>query len=80
MKECPWCKSTDIKYSLTTSASQFKRSYHACFYCWDCNCYGPSVIYKPEKDEHRHTVASNEMLKQRAAEKWDFALKNFKIC
>jgi hypothetical protein len=46
--------------------------FHACFYCWDCNTYGPRVLYKPgTKNINRRDVEKNEQIKQVAAEKWN---------
>lgn len=71
MRECPWCKGTDIRYSIRTSTSNFKRIYHASFYCWDCNCYGPRIIYKPDDTMHRVDVERNLELKQQALNAWE---------
>lgn len=71
MKPCPFCGGTDIRYSLKASASICHRNYHACFYCWDCNTYGPRVLYTSDHNVHRYSVAENENIKQAAAEKWN---------
>lgn len=72
MRACPFCGSSDIRYSIKGSTSQFKPIFHACYYCWDCNTYGPRVLYKPDsKYIKRYDVEKNEKLRQVAAEKWD---------
>ena len=72
MKACPFCGSTDIRYSIKSSTSQFMPIFHACFYCWECNTYGPRVLYKPGiKNISRRDIEKNEQIKQVAAEKWN---------
>jgi transposase-like protein len=71
MKPCPFCGSSDIRYSIKTSTSNFKRIYHASWYCWDCNTYGPRVLYKPAEGVHRPTVENDEGLKLTALELWN---------
>jgi C4-type Zn-finger protein len=72
MKPCPFCGSTKIKYSLKTGTQYFKRIYHACWYCWDCNTYGPRVLYKPAEDVRcRETVERDEALKADALKLWE---------
>ena len=71
METCPFCGGSDIRYSLKASANIGRRNYHACFYCWNCNTYGPRVLYTADPDVHRHTVEHNEELKRAAAEKWN---------
>ncbi len=72
MKPCPFCGSTKIKYSIKTGTSNFKRIYHACWYCWDCNTYGPRVLYKPETNyPGRTNIERNEELKAEALKLWE---------
>ena len=72
MQACPWCKSTDIRYSVKKSNSLGKSTYHAAFYCWNCHCYGPRVLYKPEGKVPGHvTVERNEELKEQARLAWE---------
>ena len=71
MKPCPFCGSSDIRYSIKTGTSNFKRIYHASWYCWDCNTYGPRVLYKPAEDIHRSTIEKDEGLKLTALELWN---------
>ena len=71
MEKCPFCGGQDIRYSLKGSERFGRRTYHACFYCWDCNAYGPRVSYIAPPDVYRHEVEHNDALKQAAAEKWN---------
>jgi transposase-like protein len=71
MKPCPFCGSSDIRYSIKTGTSNFKRIYHASWYCWDCNTYGPRVLYKPAEGAHRSTVEKDETLKAAALKLWE---------
>ena len=71
MKSCPFCGSSDIRYSIKTGTSNFKRIYHASWYCWDCNTYGPRVLYKPAEDIHRSTIEKDETLKAAALKLWE---------
>ena len=72
MKACPFCGGTDIRYSLKSSTSQFQPIFYAAFYCWDCNTYGPRVLYKPEsKHARRYDIEKNEKIKAVAVEKWN---------
>ena len=71
MEKCPFCGGQDIRYSLKGSERFGRRTYHACFYCWDCNCYGPRIIYKPDSDVHRFDVERNTELRQQALVAWE---------
>jgi hypothetical protein len=71
MKPCPFCGSTKIKYSVKTTRQQFQPVWHAAFYCWDCNCYGPRALYKPNKDLRRWDVEKDENLKAQALDLWE---------
>lgn len=73
IKPCPFCQSTNIKYSLKTSG-RFTIIYHACFYCADCHTYGPRVRSKGfENNDYSRRVEAenNDALKEEALLKWN---------
>jgi calcineurin-like phosphoesterase family protein len=69
LRPCPYCGGSDIRYSIKSTTLQFKKAYHASMYCWDCNSYGPRVLYK--SDEHRYDVEHNENLRKQAESLWN---------
>lgn len=75
MKPCPFCRSTNIKYSVKTARVRFKDVYRVCMYCADCNTYGPRVIVKPEEEDAAYSmrtkISKDSYLQQFAEQKWD---------
>lgn len=52
LKPCPFCGSSDIRYSEKTATINWQTRYRLAFYCNKCHCYGPRFT-TPEKDSYR---------------------------
>ena len=70
---CPFCGSTDIRYSLKITG-RFDVRYHASMYCNKCHCYGARTL--TEKVNHndykgRHQIEQDETIKQKAVDLWN---------
>ena len=79
LKECPWCGSTKIKYSIKTKGSMYDFNtypatpysrYRACYYCASCGAYGPYVS-KEYQRPNRYDVEKDEQLRQAAEDRWN---------
>ena len=70
LKPCPYCGGEDIRYSLKTGTSDFKRIYHAAMYCFNCHCYGTRVLIK-NPEANRYDVERNEQYRKLAENKWN---------
>jgi hypothetical protein len=52
IKPCPFCHSTNIRYSSkTTGNNRRKIQRHLSMYCENCHCYGPRIIVTLEENE-----------------------------
>ena len=66
LKPCPFCGSTDIRYSIKIAMHRGnKRMHRVAMFCWDCNCYGARTLidtsgrklYHVEKDTRFEEIA-----------------------
>ena len=77
LKPCPFCGSTDIRYSLKITG-HFDVRYHASMYCNKCHCYGARTL--TEKVNHndykgRTQIEKDETIKQKAIDLWNTRTK-----
>lgn len=71
MQPCPFCKSTNIEYSIKVSSrTRTSSTYHMSMYCKNCFCYGPRILVKP-KETRRIDIENNITYKQRAIDAWN---------
>ena len=73
LKPCPFCESTDIRYSLKITG-HFDVRYYAAMYCNKCHCYGPRTLTKvvPHDDyKGRQEIEKDNSVKQEAIEAWN---------
>ena len=75
-KPCPFCGSTDIRYSVKNAPDRvdhnfnhFKR-YYLAMYCFDCHCYGKRVLLD-EPNVSRYTLSRDEKYEEMAKEAWN---------
>lgn len=70
VKPCPFCRSTNIKYSV-----KGKRYYYqAAYYCRDCNCYGPRILSEHVAETsypQKCAILREGSLQQQAEEAWN---------
>ena len=67
LKPCPFCGSTDIRYSLKITG-HFDVRYHASMYCNKCHCYGArtlTTVVKNDDYKGRTTIENDETVKQK---------------
>ena len=74
IKSCPFCKSSNIRYSCKKSGRWSECYYSASMYCFDCNSYGPRVL--SEKFEDRDYSRAREIredseLRRKAIDAWN---------
>lgn len=67
LKDCPFCGSNNIDYSVKTAG---RIGYHMSMYCKDCHCYGKRVLIKPT-EKRLSDIAKNSKYKQLAIEAWN---------
>ena len=70
LKPCPFCGSTDIRYSLKITG-HFDVRYHASMYCNKCHCYGARTLTESVSHNDykgRHYIEQDETIKQKAIE------------
>lgn len=61
IKPCPFCNSTDIRYSTkTTGTNRWKIQRHIAMYCNNCHCYGPRIIITLAENESYEDVNSEK--------------------
>ena len=73
LKPCPFCGSTDIRYSLKITG-HFEVRYHASMYCNKCHCYGArtlTTVVKNNDYKGRTTIENDETVKQKAIDAWN---------
>lgn len=73
LKPCPFCGSTDIRYSLKVTG-HFDVRYHASMYCNKCHCYGARTVTEQVSDNDykgRSSIERDETIKQKAIEAWN---------
>ena len=73
LKPCPFCGSTDIKYSLKITG-HFDVRYHASMYCNKCHCYGARTLTKSIRHNDykgRHQIEADESIRKQAEEAWN---------
>lgn len=68
---CPFCKGTDILYSVKTTSLSYKRAWHISMYCNNCHCYGPRVLIKPDKALTRHVIEHDSEFRLLAEKAWN---------
>ena len=74
---CPFCGSTDIRYSLKITG-RFDVRYHASMYCNKCHCYGArtlTTVVKNNDYKGRTTIENDETIRQKAIDKWNTRTK-----
>ena len=71
LKPCPFCGNTDIRFSVKTTTTQFKRAYHFAMYCPKCHCYGARVLLKHDGKMGRYDIERNDGFKRHAIEVWN---------
>lgn len=69
LKNCPFCGSNKIGYSIKTCGS-YRGQYHVAMYCKDCNCYGKRTLIKPTETA-RWEIEKNESYKELAIQAWN---------
>jgi Lar family restriction alleviation protein len=70
---CPFCGSTDIRYSLKVTG-RFDVRYHASMYCNKCHCYGTRTLTKTVRHDDykgRRSIEYDSETKQEAIEAWN---------
>ena len=70
---CPFCGSTDIRYSLKITG-HFGVRYHASMYCNKCHCYGARTLTeKVNQNDYkgRYHIEQDETIKQKAVDIWN---------
>ena len=71
IKECPFCKGTDIKYSTkTTGNNRYKIQRHISMYCNDCYAYGPRLLVTLDENESYKNINDPKYVNM-AIEKWN---------
>lgn len=78
LKPCPFCGSTDIRYSLKITGC-FAVRYHASMYCNKCHCYGARTLTENVSQydyKGRTNIEQDETIKQKAIEKWNTRIQN----
>lgn len=71
LKNCPFCGSNKIGYSIKTCGS-YRGQYHVAMYCKDCNCYGKRTLIKLTEEEYRrYDVENNKEYKELAIQAWN---------
>lgn len=73
LKPCPFCGSTDIRYSLKVTG-HFDIRYHAAMYCNKCHCYGARTLTKiiRHDDYHgRRQIEEDKDIRQQAEDAWN---------
>ena len=69
LKNCPFCGSNNIDYSIKTCGS-YRGQYHIAMYCKECNCYGKRTLIKPTETA-RWEIEKNESYKELAIQAWN---------
>lgn len=69
LKNCPFCGSNNIDYSIKTCGS-YRGQYHIAMYCKECNCYGKRTLIKPTETA-RWEIEKNESYKELAIAAWN---------
>ena len=73
-RECPFCKSNNLDLSIKKTERFGKVNYQIAYYCKNCRCYGPRVLYNTTRDESRYeahmSILENELV-EKAADLWD---------
>lgn len=67
LKPCPFCGSTDIRYSEKTATLNWECHYRLSYYCNKCHCYGPRFLTPPK--EYYGEITEEERAK--AKELWN---------
>ena len=73
LKPCPFCGSTDIRYSLKITG-RFDVRYHASMYCNKCHCYGARTLTESVSHNDykgRSSIERDETIRQKAVEAWN---------
>lgn len=71
---CPFCKSSDIRYSMKITGNGGTKRFHATFYCNKCHAYGPRVltqVFKWNDYDGSSKQRKNEDIKLQALNKWN---------
>ena len=69
LKNCPFCGSNNIDYSIKTCGS-YRGQYHIAMYCKECNCYGKRTLIKPTETS-RCDIEKNNEYKELAIQAWN---------
>ena len=70
IKECPFCHSTNLNYSIKIRSSYSKKyMYHCCIYCKNCNTYGPRI--RIETTNNLHYMEERVDIFNKCKEKWN---------
>ena len=76
LKPCPFCGSTDIRYSIKIALHRRNKQQHRIsMYCWKCNCYGARTVIDTS-GRNRHEVEHDTNLERIAAETWNRRVNN----
>lgn len=78
LKPCPFCGSTDIRYSLKITG-RFDVRYHASMYCNKCHCYGARTltgIVRHDNYKGRHMIEADESIRKQAEDAWNERYEN----
>lgn len=81
LKPCPFCGSTDIRYSLKIKG-HFDVRYHAAMYCNSCHCYGARTLTETIKHSDyigRTNIERDPKIKQKAIDAWNMRCEDMNI-
>ncbi len=73
LKPCPFCGSTDIRYSLKITG-HFNVRYHASMYCNKCHCCGARTLTKSIRHNDykgRLQIEEDKSIRQQAEDVWN---------
>lgn len=71
LKPCPFCGSTDIRYSIKTAMHRGNKQIHrVAMFCWDCNCYGARTLIDTS-GRNRYHVEKDTRFEKIAIESWN---------
>lgn len=74
LKNCPFCNSDKIEYSIKTTSSGNKAGYNCQFYCKNCHTYGPRVRTKKVSYydyKGRYSIETDGEIKEQARILWN---------
>lgn len=80
VKPCPFCGSSDIRYSVKAAPDKIDASYrhisrfYIAMYCQKCHCYGSRVVVTPDTSvgyNARYEVENSSKYKERAIAAWN---------